>query len=202
MPSNVIAHLLICALEYIYHFIVVQFLPYLWSNSQDPFFRKILYEILDEETLNGHINKEPFNFFITRFGWPRRDRSISFQWFTCCEPLRVVVSELSHQIMNLNFAFTINQFEKGFHHYGLVRPRQIAAFREIKTFLFPFVTRRWNIFQAETFSDLLNAVTPKIIDATFAQRLRGIRKQLLMFNPSTNCIRVYAQCITQRIQRN
>src|SRR5947209_13699617 len=174
MPSNVIAHLLICALKYIYHFIVVQFSPQLWSNTQDPFFRKILYEILDEETLNGHINKESFNFFIARFGWKRHDRSILFQWFTCSEPLRIVVSELSHQIINLYFAFTINQFEKGFHHYRLVRPRQIAAFREIKKFLFPFVTRRWNIFQAETLSDLLNTVTLIIIDATFDQRLRVI----------------------------
>src|SRR5947209_16957477 len=109
MPSNVIANLFICAPEYIYHFIVVQFLPQLWSNTQDPFFRKILYEILDEETLNGHINQESFNFFIARFGWMSHDRSISFQWFTCCVPLRVVVSELSHQIINHNFAFTINQ---------------------------------------------------------------------------------------------
>ena len=62
----------------------------------------------------------------------------------------------------------------------------------IKKFLFPFVTRGWNIFQAETLSDLLNAVSPKIIDATFAQRLRGIRAQLLMFNPSTKGIGVYA----------
>src|SRR5947209_11525779 len=192
MPSNVIAHLLICALKYIYHFIVVQFLPYVWSNTQDPFFRQILYEILDEETLNGHINKESFNFFIARFGWMRHDRSISFQWFTCSEPLRVVVSELSHQIINLYFAFTINQFEKGFHHYRLVRSRQIAAFREIKKFLFPFVNRRWNIFQAETLSDLPNAVTPKIIDATLAQHLRGIRTQLLTFNPSTNRIGIHA----------
>src|SRR5437868_15510669 len=175
MTSNIIANLLICTLEYIYHFIVVQFLPYLWSNTQDPFFRKILYEILDEETLNGHINKESFNFFIARFGWMRHDRSILFQGFTCCEPLRVVVSELSHQIINLYFAFAINQFEKGFHHYGLVRPRQIAAFREIKKFLLPFVTRCWNIFEAETLSDLLNTVSPKIIDATFAQRLRSVR---------------------------
>src|SRR6266700_3976189 len=156
MPNNVIANLLICALEYIYHLIVVQFSPQLWSNTQDPFFRQILYEILDEETLNGHIDKEAFNFFIARFGWTRHDRSILFQWFTGSEPLRVVVSELSHQIINLYFAFTINQFEKGFHHYRLVRPRQIAAFREIKKFLFPFVTRRRNIFQAQTLFDLLN----------------------------------------------
>src|SRR5437764_15308354 len=174
MPSNIIANLLICALECIYHFIVVQFSPYLWSNTQNPFFRKILYEILDEETLNGHINKEPFNFFIARFGWARHDRSILFQWFTCSELLRIVVSELSHQIINLYFAFTINQFEKGFHHYGLVRPRQIAAFRKIKKFLFPFLTRCRNIFKAETLSDILNAVTPKIIDATLSQPLRGI----------------------------
>src|SRR2546421_5192398 len=192
MPSEVIANLLICALKCIYHFIVVQFLPYLWSNTQDPFFRKILYEIFDEEALNGHINKESFNFFIARFGWMRHDRSILFQWFTCSKPLRIVISELTHQIINLYFAFTINQFEKGFHHYGLVRPRQIATFREIKKFLFPFVTRCWNIFQAETLSDLLNTVTPKIIDATFAQRLRGIRTQLLMFNPSTNRIGIHA----------
>jgi len=51
MPGDVIADLLICALESIYYLIVVQLLPQLWSNLQNSLFREILHEVFDEKAL-------------------------------------------------------------------------------------------------------------------------------------------------------
>jgi hypothetical protein len=51
MPGDIVANLLICALECIQHLVVLQLLPQLRRNMQDSLFGKIFYEIFDEEAL-------------------------------------------------------------------------------------------------------------------------------------------------------
>lgn len=51
MPRDIVADLLISALECVQHFIVMQLLPQLRRNLQDSLFGKIFYEIFDKEAL-------------------------------------------------------------------------------------------------------------------------------------------------------
>ena len=164
----VICDLLICAFQYVHHFIVAQVVPELWGDLYDILILVVFKIVFDQEALQGIGDDQSSKLVIADCSGIIEESSAGLYQQALIGALHVKVSEFSHQVIHFYSAFPVNEFEQGLYQYGLVGPGEVAALGEVEEFLPPLVAGKRFSLEVKVVANLVNAVAPEIVVMTLA----------------------------------
>ena len=118
----IVRDLLVCAFQYVHHFVVAQVVPELRGDLDDILILVVFKVIFNQEALQGIGDDQSSKLVIADRSGVVEDSGAGFYRQALIGALKVKVSELSHQVVHFYFAFPVNEFEQGLHQYGFVGP--------------------------------------------------------------------------------